>query len=161
MPFPSILLVALVWSGAPGAPVAAPGPLERFSWLSGCWAGEVRGGRATEMWVAATPELMLGLAFTTRAGRPPEFEFLRLEARDGGVAYVAQPQGNPPTAFALQSDSAADEAVFTNPAHDFPTRVGYRRVSNDALLAWISGEDAAKRVEYPMRRTGCPPDSVR
>ena len=62
---------------------------------------------------------------------------------------MAQPQGNPPTAFALQSDSAADEAVFTNPAHDFPTRIGYRRVSNDALLAWISGEDAAKRVEYP------------
>ena len=160
MSFPSILLVvvalALSW-----APAAAQGPLERFSWLPGCWAGEVRGSRVNEVWVAATTELMLGLAFTTRTGRPAEFEFLRLEVRDGTVAYVAQPQGNPPTAFMLQAGSAADEALFTNPAHDFPTRIGYRRVSHDALLAWISGEDAARRVEYPMRKTNCPPDTAR
>jgi hypothetical protein len=130
----------------------------RFGWLAGCWGGE-RGTTAfREIWTVASPELLVGMAVTTRPSRPAEFEFLRIEVRAGHAAYVAQPGGVPPTAFDWSPEpSTADTAVFVNPKHDFPKRVAYRRVGADAVQAWIDGgEAAANRIEFPMKRIACP-----
>lgn len=141
---------------------AAPGPAvsveERFGWIAGCWAGERGGAAFREIWVVAAPDLMLGMSVTTQPAKPPQFEYLRIEGRDGRPAYVAQPGGVPPTPFHWQEGaSTAEAAVFANPEHDFPKRIGYRRVPPDALLAWIDGgESSGGRVEYPMKRAGCP-----
>jgi hypothetical protein len=47
--------------------------------------------------------------------------------------------------------------VFENPQHDFPQKIGYQRVSPDALLAWIEGTDKreTRRIES-YRRATCP-----
>src|SRR4051812_13724265 len=73
---------------------------DRLGWIAGCWCGQ--GGRATfrEIWTVGTPDLMIGMSVTTIPDKPPEFEFLRIENRNGVPTYVAQPGGKPPTPFA-------------------------------------------------------------
>ena len=54
--------------------------------------------------------------------------------------------------------SGPGEAVFENPEHDYPQRVGYRRIGTDSVLAWIDGTNngTQQRVEFPYRRVPCP-----
>jgi hypothetical protein len=130
---------------------------QRFQWLEGCWAGARRDTRFREIWTVAGPDLMLGMGTTSAGSKPAEFDYFRIETRDGRPAYVAQPGGVPPTVFSLQPSSPPDAPVFANPAHDYPKRVGYRRVNASSLLAFIDGGDGgARRVEFPMERVGCP-----
>jgi hypothetical protein len=49
-------------------------------------------------------------------------------------------------------------AIFENPEHDFPQRVGYRLDKPDALVAWIEGTSKGqpRRVEFSYARVACP-----
>jgi hypothetical protein len=147
------LSVAATASAQPAPPIA-----ESMGWLSGCWAGERGSTRFREIWTVASPDLLVGVNVTTQPSKPAQFEFLRIEMRDGQAAYVAQPGGAPPTAFTRDAASSTpDTAVFANPKHDFPKRVGYRRVDAQAVLAWIDGGASGDgRIEYPMKRAACP-----
>ncbi len=80
-----------------------------------------------------------------------------LAERDGRLAYQAHPSGQPSTTF-MSKETDDTSVVFEDPAHDFPQRVGYRRVAGDQLLAWIEGTVSGKqrRVEFPYRRIDCP-----
>src|SRR6185503_12662795 len=98
------------------APAWAADPVgERFAFLAGCWGGSKGTTTFQEQWTRASPDLMLGLSFTTKPSKPTEFEFLRIETKAGMPTYMAQPQGSPPTPFALsETDSAADTVTFVN-----------------------------------------------
>jgi hypothetical protein len=120
------------------------------AWLVGTWRME-RGERTiTETWFDGG-SLLLGVSFTRTGDRTVEFEFLRIERRDGTLAYVAQPGGRPPTVFPL---TAADDRSlrFENPAHDFPRVIRYMLESDTGLVAEISGPMNGKtesmRFEY-------------
>jgi uncharacterized protein DUF6265 len=96
------------------------------------------------------------MSYSLRAGKVTEFEFLRLEVRQGKLVYLAQPNGNPVTVFELVPGGNGREAVFANSTHDFPKRVAYRATPT-GLLAWIDDGEAAagRRVEFPMVRVSC------
>src|SRR5262249_27601914 len=136
--------VAIAWvllsATASGAQTPAPAVNERLGWLEGCWAGEKKGTTFRETWIAAAPGLMVGGGVTNAPGKAPEFEYLRIEGQAGGPAYVAQPGGAPPVAFAWSAEqSTADTAVFANLKHDFPKRIAYQHLPSGGLLAWIDG----------------------
>ena len=135
-----------------------PAVADRFGWMAGCWAGQQGKTSFREIWTAAGPDLMVGMGVTTVPGKPTEFEYLRVQARDGRHFYVAQPGGVPPTDFEWSAEaSSADTTVFANPQHDFPRRVAYKKTDATHLLAWIDGgADGDKRMEFPMERGGCP-----
>ena len=149
---PTLLLAACAAAHAqtdPFAPVA---------WLAGCWAQQGREAGSVEQWMAPAGGLMLGMARIVKNGRVVEFEFMQMRAdADGKLAYIAQPQGRPPTSFGLLRHGEA-EAVFENPAHDFPQRVSYRRTAPDQLVARIEGQmnDKARGIDFAMQRTPCP-----
>lgn len=116
----------------------APGPdLARLAWLAGAW----RGAGTEEVWLAPAGGLMPGLNRTVHEGRA-SFEFLRIEQRPDGIAYVASPGGGPPTTFRLVAQ-AEREAVFEDPAHDFPRRITYRR-QDDRLHVRLEGVEGGK-----------------
>jgi hypothetical protein len=131
---------------------------ERFHFMAGCWSGSKGTTTFQEQWTRASPDLMLGMSFTTRPSKPTEFEFLRIETKAGVPTYMAQPQGAPPTPFALsEADSTADSAMFVNMAHDFPKRIAYKKVDATTLLAWIdAGPKGSMRIDFPMKRVACP-----
>jgi len=134
-----------------------PAPsVKALEWMTGCWTSRRGETSSWESWTRASDEAMFGVSYTLRAGKVTEFEFLRVEARQGGLVYLAQPNGNPVTAFELVAGGNPREAVFANLTHDFPKRVAYR-ATTDGLLAWIDGGEAApsRRIEYPMTRVSC------
>lgn len=73
------------------------------------------------------------------------FEFLRIVEKDGGLVYVAQPGGRPPTEFVLAAIDAA-RATFENSAHDFPKMIRYAKRADGSLEATVSdGKGRARR----------------
>jgi hypothetical protein len=124
--------------GDPRAPAArVRATISQLDWLGGTWIG--RSGAATfeERWTPPAGGAMLGVAHTIANDRMAAFEFLRIVARDGSLVYIAQPNGRPPTEFAL-SAITRDSATFENRAHDFPKVIFYRRRSDRTLEARIS-----------------------
>lgn len=127
-----------------------------LAWLGGCWQFESGGRRVREHWMPPDGGTLLGMSRTVKDGTVAEFEFVRIEPRDGALQYVAKPSGQDEAVFPL-ARSGASEALFENPLHDFPQRVGYRLQSADSLLAWIEGarDGRVRRIEFPYRRVPC------
>ena len=148
-----VLLAAVSAAPAWAEPVG-----ERFGFLAGCWSGSKGTTTFQEQWTRASADLMLGMSFTAKPAKPAEFEFLRIETRASAPTYMAQPQGAPPTPFALsEPDSSGGTVMFVNMDHDFPKRIVYQRVDATTLLAWIdAGPKGSLRVEFPMKRVACP-----
>lgn len=148
------LLAALLLTSGTAAPIAARAELP--VWITGCWTGSRGAETFTERWTAADASTLIGTSHTVKAGALSAFEFLRVVLKDGVPVYVAQPNGVPPTEFRATAQRAG-EITFENPAHDFPKRVGYRRIDASHLTAWIDGGAGAKgpRLEFAMTRTPC------
>lgn len=125
-------------------------------WMQGRWCSAQGAERGEEHWLAPAGELMLGMSRSVAPGRRTEFEFLRIELVDGVPAYIAQPQGAPPTTF-KRVDGGSDWIGFENRAHDFPQRIEYRRPGRYALRAEISGpgkNGAEKRIAFDFTACG-------
>lgn len=100
---------------------------------------------------------MIGMSRSVADGATVEHEFLRIEERDGRLAYVAAPSGQSEAAF-LEVEVTDRKVVFEAPGHDFPQRITYERLSPRSILAWVEGEldGVAEVVEFPMTATRCP-----
>ena len=151
-----LALATVVIAIAQTAGAQATDAVARLGWLAGCWE-QGGGARITEeQWMVPRGATMLGMSRTVAGGVTRSTEQLRIEQRDGKAVYVASPSGQATTAFtaATVSDTLV---VFENPTHDFPTKISYRRVGADSLLAQISGPRGGKeaKIDFPMRRASC------
>lgn len=109
------------------------------SWMTGSWRANVGGAKVEEHWTTAEGGLMIGSNRTIPPKGKTSFEFLRIQEKDGVLAYHAQPGGRPPTVFPLKSLTSS-RVVFENVKHDFPQRVIY----------WRDGARLCARVEGMM-----------
>jgi len=103
-----------------------------------------------ERWTSPAGGAMLAVSRTVKGARMAAFEFLRIVERNGGLVYVAQPGGSPPTDFTLTALSETS-ASFENPAHDFPKAIRYTKRADGALEARV-GDGGAKDETYVFRR---------
>jgi hypothetical protein len=130
------------------------------AWMAGGWCTDANARRIEEVWLAPAGGMMIGMSRTVAANRrTPEFEFLRIELRDGVPTYLAQPQGTPPVAFKL-TQSTDSSVRFENPQHDFPQRIEYRRAGH-ALHAEIAGPRQGKERVIAFDYELCPPEPKR
>ncbi len=153
----TLRLVALVAVAVPSALRAQTSTeLNRLNWLAGCWELRTPSRVTHEQWMSPLGGLMLGMSRTVAGNVTREYEFLRIEVRDGVPTYVAQPSGQAMAAFAATTASDTG-VVFSNPAHDFPQRISYRRVGADSLVARIEGDRGGqvRGVDFPMARVRC------
>lgn len=122
--------------------IALPTPFKAsisdLKWLEGAWVGTRSSGSTfEERWSPAKGGAMLAVSRTVNAGgRMSAFEFLRIVERNGGLVYIAQPGGAPPTEFIL-SELSGNRAVFDNPRHDYPKRIVYELSADGGLTATI------------------------
>jgi hypothetical protein len=135
---------------------------EALSWLYGCWGGKVNQRDFREQWMPLRGGVMLGIGSTVLQDKMQSYEYLRIETRPDGVFYVAMPSGQKEEAFKLVSatqDDLASVFTFSNPEHDFPQRIIYRRATEGWLYATVQGrvkgEDRDREIVYPMRRIDC------
>lgn len=133
-----------------------------LSWISGYWFDCTNGREVSETWSDPRKGLMVGHNITvSRAGRVG-FEVSHIGMTPQGFAYVAQPDGAPPTIFVM-TENEGSRAVFSNPENDFPQRVIYWR-EGDVLHARIEGDmnGQAQSVEWRFNRAElnarCPAD---
>lgn len=143
---------AIMTSAAVAIMAAAPAKdVSELGWLSGAWVSEASGKWTEELWTAARGGVLLGVNRSGRGARATGFEFMRIAAdQDGTISFWASPGGKAPVAFPLIS-SRPREAVFENPANDYPTRIVYRR-KGEALLATISGPAGQNPTRWTFRR---------
>ena len=155
-----VLVLSIAAPPAPGAPPAAPPRIADLAFLAGSWVVESGAVRVEEQWLCPGPDGMVGMGRTTSVAkaRTVFFEYLRIEARPGGLVYVAQPKGGPATEFPLVRLEAGT-AVFENLAHDFPKRVVYTKRADGGLTARVEGDasspEKAEEFLYRPAASGC------
>jgi hypothetical protein len=137
--------------GQGGTP-AARGTLTQLAWLAGNWTGGNAATAFEERWTPSAGGAMLAVSRTVKGDRMVAFEFLRIVERDGGLVYIAQPNGRPPTEFTLTAITA-DSATFENPMHDFPKMIRYTKRADGSLEARVS--DGGQKAEtFVFKRSG-------
>lgn len=157
----SALAALLTLAAAGAAPIAQaqtpPNPVERLSWLAGCWRSEGADAGSGEHWTPLAGGTLLGVGRQVRQGVTVAHEFMQIrEAADGKVVFIAQPAGKAEAVFTLLAGGPA-EATFENPEHDFPQRVIYRLEGAGRLRARIEGMRAGvpKAVDFAYSRMAC------
>lgn len=148
------VVVAVATVGTPA--LGAAQDVSRLGWMAGCWELKAGPRLVHEQWMLPQGGLMLGMSRTIVRDSAREFEHLRIEARAGQVTYTAKPSGQAEASFGALNVSDT-MVVFSNPSHDFPQRISYRRRTADSLLARIEGDRGGRLVgiDFPMRRVGC------
>ena len=140
------------WTMASPLPQARAG-IADLARLAGTRVGDAGSARIEERWTPAAGGAMLAVSRTVKDGRMVAFEFLRIVERDGGLVYVAQPQGRPPTDFVLTALKGRT-ARFENPSHDFPKVIEYSLGADGVLQARVS--DGGKNAEMFVFRRAAP-----
>ena len=138
--------------------------LGQLAWFTGCWAYTSPRVVIEEHWTSPAGGSMLGMSRTLRRSPTGDstiaWEFIRLYARGIDLVYAAQPHNQPAAEFV--SEKVGDgEVIFSNPAHDFPQRIIYRRAGKDSLRARIEGTQNGRTrgSDFPYARVAC--DSAR
>jgi len=100
---------------------------------------------------------MLGMGRTVGAKGLGDYELTLIKEEDGRLLFEAHPSGQPVATFTARV-ATQDSVLFELPEHDFPQRVGYRRIGSDSVLAWVEGTMNGKqrRIEFPYARVPCP-----
>ena len=170
-----IFAAAAAWQAALAfaqTPAAAPEMIKldtksmsELSWLSGCWGGKVNQRDFREQWMPLRGQMMLGVSQTLdEKGATQDYEYLRLELRDGAAYYVAVPSGKNEITLKFDAETTdttndRNDTIFTfvNPAQEFPRFVSYRRGKEGWLYASVEGKVAGadRKATYPMRRIHC------
>lgn len=154
------VLLAALGAVSAGTPSSARGQtadrVSALGWLSGCWEHRTASGLTVELWSAPLGGLMLGGSVSLRDGVARGYEHLLIRSEDGVLVYVATPSGQRETRFtetALSDSSVA----FENLAHDFPTRITYRRRGADSVIARAEGPapGGVRGFDLPMARVAC------
>lgn len=68
-----------------------PAKVDSLAWLAGSWQCRRGAVLVEEHWTRPAGETMLGMGRTLKDGRTAEFEFLRIEERDGKLVYLRAP----------------------------------------------------------------------
>ncbi len=134
-------------------PAPAKATIADMAWLADAWVGTRGSSSIEERWTPPLGGTMLGVSRTVRGGSMVAFEYLRIVERNGGLVYVAQPGGVPPTEFVL-TELDATRAVFENPRHDSPQRIVYELSAGDSLTASIGFAKGGRPQRFEFTREG-------
>lgn len=140
-------VLLLMFAGAPS--------IEDVAWITGSWRTEPQvmadGAKWTEeVWTEPAFGSVLGVGRSVGGLKTRSYDFMRIATDEKGLAFYGSPQGAPAVRFDAV-EVGAGRAVFVNPRHDYPQRIGYVR-SGDTLTATISMMDGSKRVSWTYRK---------
>lgn len=150
-----LLLLTLVLAPAPAVAQELV-TVDGLGFLSGCWNGTTASGTTIEEhYTSPSRNLILGTTRYLRDGAARSFEFSLITAGQGASTLVPHPGGRASVPFREASRNAS-AISWENPSHDFPQRIGYRRVAPDTLVARIELMDGTRATEYRMAKVSCP-----
>lgn len=92
-------------------------------------------------------EAMIGMGREMNGAKLDFHEYLRIEQRNDGLVYVAQPMGRKETQFRLTKENK-NTLVFENPEHDFPNVIEYQKRDDGSLSVRVSGLGKKKNKSF-------------
>ena len=137
---------------ASSASTRAKASIADVSWISGVWTGGAGVTTLEERWTPSAGGVMIGVSRTIRDGTQSAFEFLCIVEREGGLVYQAMPNGRSPATDFTLTKVDADNAIFENPAHDYPKMIRYSRKADGSLEAVISLENGQKPQTFTFKK---------
>jgi len=121
-----------------------------LDWMVGCW--ETPDRMAKEVWVKEKDGSLTGFNVVLDGGHIGFYEVLRITtSADGTVSYTAHPIGQSTTTFNAPAVSGK-EVTFSNPSHDYPQEVTYKR-DGSILYATISALNG--KVPQSFNKRAC------
>ena len=130
--------------------------IEKMNWLIGSWEQKLPEGTVVESWEKQNDSTFIGGSYFVKGKDTIHSENVVLTQTKEDLFYIPTVRGqnnDEPVTFKLTSD-AENTFVFENPAHDYPQKITYKKVSDTNLLASISGKQQGKESSenYPMKR---------
>ncbi len=136
------------------------GKFARLYWMAGAWRCDDKVEPVEEHWSEAARGVMIGMC---RMGANPEralYEIILIEDRSEGPVMSIRHFGNglrdrDAKIAAFKLTHADDkEAVFEDPANDFPSKITYRVTGQDQRLIRLEGKRRDKPIskDFPMQR---------
>jgi hypothetical protein len=157
---PALLVALLASSAAPAnrAPSSLRPTLADLGFMAGCWRGAGEGGTViNEYYTPPSENLILGVSRYTKGGRVTSYEFATIAAQgDSDLVLTPRPVGQSPADFSL-TRLQPGMAVWSNPKHDFPQVISYRKLGDDSLAARIEGPGPSgpQSSEWKMGKVLC------
>lgn len=112
-----------------------------LDWMVGCW--ETPDRTAKEVWVKEKDGSLTGFNVVLDDGLIRFYEVLRITtSADGTVTYSAHPIGQSTATFSTRTVSGK-EVTFSNPSHDYPQEITYKRDGTTlyATISALNGKD--------------------
>lgn len=139
---------------------AAKGGVAELAWLAGCWQNTVNGRELREEWLPLRGGMLIGAGQQTMQGVMQDYEFLRIDSREGGVYFTQFGAAGKEVSFRLSGTTTdGNDTIFTfdHTTSSFPARLLYRRGEQGWLYETVEATPArdARRVVYPLRRVDC------
>lgn len=130
--------------------------LEKANWLIGEWQNNSSEGNATEVWEKKNDSTFVGKSYFVIGKDTVSSESISLQQYGKDLFYIPTVKGQnseQPVKFAV-TFSTNKQLVFENTKHDFPQKISYTQITNDSLLAEISGMMDGKQnsQKFPMTR---------
>jgi hypothetical protein len=131
--------------------------IEQLNWVLGTWQNVTPDGTFTEHWERAGEGLFSGHgSFVSPKGDTLFSEYIELEAVNDTLYYkpVVSGQNDGKETVFEGTAISSDEAVFENPAHDFPQRIIYQKPTDSTLYARIEGikDGVEKQEEFSFKK---------
>ncbi|MGV3696878.1 DUF6265 family protein [Flavobacterium sp.] len=130
--------------------------LKKMEWLVGNWEQKLPDGTVSETWIKENDSTYSGKSYFIKEKDTVHLESIVLTQKEDALLYIPTVSGqnnNEPITFTLKSD-AGNTFSFENPAHDYPQKITYKKVSDKSLIATISGIQQGKQSQesYPMSK---------
>jgi hypothetical protein len=135
---------------------AAYTEMKKSAWLIGSWENRSQEGNAYESWTKENDSVYTGQSCFVIGTDTVSSESIRIEQRGEELFYiptVKEQNNGRPVSFTMTA-SAENELIFENPGHDFPQKITYLKITDDSLVAEISGnlEGKASAQRFPLKR---------
>ncbi|QEE50169.1 hypothetical protein FUA48_11445 [Flavobacterium alkalisoli] len=131
--------------------------LEKANWLLGEWGSVSEEGELTERWKKENDSVYKGESYFVINSKDTVFaEKADLVEANGKLTYIVTVPGQnneQPVGFEMTAATDA-QIVFENPAHDYPNKIVYNKISADSIMAEIFGTKNGKPAteQFPLQR---------
>ncbi len=105
--------------------------MEKLSWILDKWVSKSDSGISYESWSKINDDLYEGNASSVKDNETTFEDKLKIQKTDSGVYYAADVKHNPAPVLFRMISLTDDEAVFSNPEHDFPQKIIYRNEADN------------------------------
>lgn len=129
---------------------------KQTEWIVGNWENKTSNGKSIESWQNLNDSTLVGKSMLIKDKDSILLENILIIQRNKELYYIPsvvnQNEGKP-IEFKL-TQALNNMLIFENPAHDFPQKIVYKKISGDSIVAEVSGISSGKErsIKFPMKK---------